>query len=139
MDAGVRYPCVAHPHPAARRNAKGTGKQDPITSASGWSEMASQSNGASFRCWSELDCGPGTACKDFSLPRSRGACVEFAAGGQLVDLQVISSHPLGGKAAFETGPDLCPVQMGDSRYRRHRLLERVHDETGRTVFQYFGD
>jgi hypothetical protein len=94
---------------------KGTGNQDPTTSASGWREMASQSNGASSRCWSELDSGLGTACKDFSPAAQPRSLRGFAAGGQLVDLQVISSHPLGGKAAFETGPDLCPVQMRDSR------------------------
>src|SRR5262245_43444581 len=29
--------------------------------------------------------------------------------------------------------------MCHTRYRRHRLLDRVDDETGRTGFQYFGN
>ena len=107
---------------------KGTRTKDPTTSASGWSEMASQSNDArSCACWSKLESEAGHRVQRL-LPAAQPKRLRGFAGGQLVDFQVITSHPLGGEAAFETIADRrgLRTQEASSPPVRHARLDARH-------------
>src|SRR5208337_3307411 len=57
----------------------------------------------------------------------------------LVNVAIVTSHPLDRKAPLEFSADSCSIQAPDSPHRSHCLLDRVDDKSGCAVFQYLGD